>query len=292
MKSVLNVTVSSFASYRDNIPKPVNLLNWLKSDAYAHKVIAIRKISDKLKRDKIKATLPAVTVSGLFEPSRRAEHLVQHSGLICIDIDRKGNEGIDFKELKYRLFEYPFVAYIGLSVSGKGLFLIIPISNPKKHRSHFQALEKEFRAQGIVIDQAPKNVASLRGYSYDPESLLRHDAQRYSKTFDPRIVERKFHSIPCRSTITGGSTKDRVEALIKKIVDNRIDITATEPDWFRIACALANEFGEQGREYFHLISQFHPEYNYHATNRKYDQVFKRQYHKISVGTLFKIAENY
>ena len=50
-------------------------------------------------------------------------------------------------------------------------------------------------------------------------------------------------------------TKAKVEAIIQHIFDNRIDITAYEPDWFRIACALANDFWEEWREYFHQVSQ-------------------------------------
>ena len=140
MKSVLEVTISSFACYGDNKSKPVNLLEWLQSDRYAHKVITIRQMKEKAKRDRIKATLPAVTISGLFDPNRRADHLVQHSKLLCIDIDQKDNPDQEVNALKERLFALPYVAYSGLSVSGQGLFLIIPIATPLQQKGHFYAL--------------------------------------------------------------------------------------------------------------------------------------------------------
>ena len=68
--------------------------------------------------------------------------------------------------------------------------------------------------------------------------------------------------------------KERVEYLVGQIVQQRIDITKNEPDWFRIACVLANEFGEGGRGYFHQISQFHPGYNSGITDKKYNQALK------------------
>ena len=292
MTSLLNVTVSRFDSYRDIIAKPVNLLNWLQSDRYAHKVIALRKMTDKAKRDKIKATLPAVTVSGFFDPHRRTDHLIRHSGLLCIDIDRKDNLAHNIVDLKHMLFEWPYVAYAGLSVSGQGIFLIVPIARPADQTGHFHALEHDFRKRGAHIDKAPKSVVSLRGYSWDPEALFRHDADVYCATLDPKRVKRKKTFKPIKPSRASGDTQSRVERLVQTIMHNRVDITGSEPDWFRIACALANEFGERGRMYFHQISQFHPAYDVYDANRKYDQVSKGKYSRIGIGTLFSIADHH
>ena len=123
MKSVLNVEVSCYKSYSSKEPKTINLLSWLSSEKYAKEVLELRAIENKAKRDEIKAGLPAITVSGVFSPARKEEHLVKHSGLICLDIDRKGNEHIaNFEDLKKQLFNIKNVAYAGLSVSGKGQF--------------------------------------------------------------------------------------------------------------------------------------------------------------------------
>jgi hypothetical protein len=139
MKSVLDIEVSCFRSYAGKEPRPVNLLHWLQSDKYAHQIQELRRLDDKDKRDKIKASLPAITVSGTFHPTRKEEHLVKHSGLVCIDIDWKGNEHIsNFNSLKEQLFHIENVAYAGLSASGKGFFLIIPIAYQSDIRSSLQ----------------------------------------------------------------------------------------------------------------------------------------------------------
>src|SRR5680860_676078 len=93
-KKPLNIDISCFANYRtsDN-PKKVNMLAWLKSDKYAEKVKQIRKIETKKERDKIKATLPGITPSGVFTYREEAA-LVKHSGLLQFDIDMKGNKSI------------------------------------------------------------------------------------------------------------------------------------------------------------------------------------------------------
>jgi hypothetical protein len=94
MKSVLDIEVSCFRSYAGKEPKASEFTPWLQSDKYADQIQELRRLDDKDKRDKIKASLPAITVSGTFHPTRKEEHLVKHSGLVCIDIDWKGNEHI------------------------------------------------------------------------------------------------------------------------------------------------------------------------------------------------------
>lgn len=293
MKSVLDVEVSCFRSYAGTKPKPVNLLTWLTSDKYADQIQALRTLDEKVARDKIKASLPAITVSGTFDPSRKEENLIQHSGLICIDIDLKGNENIDnFMALKEQLFHIENVAYAGFSASGMGFFLIIPIAYPKRHKEQFAAIHRDFSSLGLVIDTAPKNVASLRGYSWDSDALFRHQARPYRKWLKPGAVEnRKAMVVKSFQASPGTDTKARVERLVQHIVDRRIDITEEEEDWFRLACAFANEFGEEGRGYYHSISQFYLHYNYHQADRKFDHALTGKYQDIKIGTFFWLADH-
>ena len=291
MKSVLDVEVSCFQSYASTNPKPVNLLTWLTSDKYANQIQTIRMLDDKAARDQIKASLPAITVSGTFHPSRKEEHLVKHSGLICIDIDLKGNEHIvNFKTLKEQLFHIENVAYAGLSASGNGFFLIIPIAYPKRHKEHFAAIRRDFSSLGLAIDTAPKNVVSLRGYSWDSDALFRHHARSYRKWAKQETVEnKKILSIISFQAIQRMDTKARVEQLVQQIVKHQIDITQQEEDWFRLACAFANEFGEKGREYFHAVSQFYPEYQSQNANQKFNHALQGKYRRIGIQTFFYLS---
>ncbi len=92
--SILNISVSSFRDYNTPTnPRPVNLLQWLNSKKYANEVTAIRAEMDKTTRDAIKATLPAITPSGLFT-YRSARCSIKHLGFIQFDIDFKDNSHI------------------------------------------------------------------------------------------------------------------------------------------------------------------------------------------------------
>ncbi|GAB2564331.1 BT4734/BF3469 family protein [Spirosoma areae] len=193
-ESILSVEVSCFANYKtpDN-PKTVNLLTWLTSSQYQKQVEIIQESANKKERDRMKSNLPAITPSGLF--TRREEAaLIQHSGLVCLDIDPKGNEGItNYADLKRQLCRLPNVAYCGRSVSGTGYFVLIPIAYPAQHGLQFRALREIFQKKyGVRIDDTP-DVSRLRGYSFDADSYFNHCATPFRGVYSPP-------SIPVRNT--------------------------------------------------------------------------------------------
>lgn len=287
--SVLSVSVSCFRNYytADN-PQPVNLITWLRSGKYAQEVAEIRQAETKEERDKIKATLPAITPSGIFT-QREAAALVEHSGLIQFDIDFADNSHIaNFGELKAELCKLPEIAYCGLSVSGRGFWGLIPIAFPERHKEHFAALQKDFARFGISLDSKPGNVASLRGYSYDPEAYFNHAAKPYTRL---EIEKAEQYSRRPQPPQMMGSEAEKVEAIIFQIEMNRMDITAGYAAWFEIAAALANEFGEGGRDYFHRISQYYPRYSVSEADRQFTACLRHRY-RYSMGSLYQIALDY
>jgi hypothetical protein len=72
--------------------------------------------------------------------------------------------------------------------------------------------------------------------------------------------------------------------LIRQIALRRLDITGSYHAWFSIGCDLVNDFGETGREYFHQISQFHPDYRYDACGKQSCHCLKHRY-GYSIGTV-------
>jgi len=183
--------ISVFGNYYDNYPAcEVSIQDFavnVQRGDYAKEVEALRTVEDKEARDKIKAKLPAVTISGTFE-IRKKDATIQtsHSGFICLDFDAKGNAGVnDWGALRNTLANIQNVYFSALSASGKGVFLIVPILRPDKHRDHFLALEQDFQTLGLTIDKAPKNPASLRGISYDPDAVFNFDADTYCRIYEP-----------------------------------------------------------------------------------------------------------
>ncbi len=153
---------------------------------WAKQIKAVRKAANPEDRAKLKNALPAVTLSGNFT-RRNVAGLIGHSGYVCIDIDDKHNPDItDWPALRDDLANIPEVYFSALSVSGRGVFLIIPISNPERHVDHFQALEIAFKkAYGITIDKSCKDVSRLRFVSSDGHATINENAIVYTQQYNP-----------------------------------------------------------------------------------------------------------
>ena len=277
--SVLDVEVSCFRNYScPDRPIPIKLLSWLCSRKDSTAVSYLRKRS-KPERNFLKAQLPAITPSGLF--SRREEaFLIKHSGLIQFDVDFQDNQHIvNFKDLKKEISQIQNVAYCGLSTSGNGYWGLVPIAYPERHLQHYEVLYKAFSNQGIVLDNKPKNVASLRGYSIDEEAYFNHTAkplQIFEKPKSKKSIESSFD--------TSGDGQ-MISKVIREIEAMNLDITSGYNAWFEIGCGLANTFGENGRELFHRISQFNGKYSARRTDYQFDQCLQRKY-PYTLGTIF------
>jgi hypothetical protein len=221
------------------------LLRWLQSFRLQTMVEGIRQQTDKQTRDALKATLPAITPGGTFS-HRNEDGLIQHSNFICLDIDLKGNERIrNYAELKYQIVKIIQVAYCGLSVSGHGYFVLIPIAYPDKHLQHFYALQMAFKNFGIKIDDKCKDISRLRGFSFDDNAYFNHTAIPFKGLFTPFQNVQRISSY--RPT---GDNAILVESVLDQIEQTKSDITEDYNYWFSIGCNFAATFGESGRDYF------------------------------------------
>jgi hypothetical protein len=121
------------------------------------------------------------------------------------------------------------------------------------------------------LDTKPKNIASLRGYSYDEAALFNHQAIRLDKYH----VEEKKSSTDIAVTNIGYPIDARkVLECIAQIEDRRIDITTIRhpyDDWFSIGCNFASCFKENGRSLFHRVSRFYHRYDFKETDDQFDK---------------------
>ena len=175
--SPLNVDVSIYKSYRDNIGLKCNLLAFLTTNKYHAQTTAIRNEQSKKKRDKLKSNLPAVTVSGKFDV-RNLQSKYEPTNLICLDFDGVPNLDGLFNHLK----TLPYISFAGYSVSGLGVYAIVPIASTSTFLGHFYALERDFLAFGYPIDPSCKDVTRLRGASYTANPYINHQASTYTDT--------------------------------------------------------------------------------------------------------------
>lgn len=286
MNSIFDKTISVYDTAFDNVGKEQLLSDFLFDGTHQEEIMRIRATEDKATRSMLKRQLPCATVSSRFLPSRSACNLTEHSGFICLDIDGQDNPNItDFDELKRQLSVIPQIAYAGLSVSGKGLFLLVPIQYPSCHMQHFLQLVDDFDKMGIKLDRNCSDVCRCRVKSYDANQYVNENALTYNKV---KVIERPrvvFHA-----DFSADDTLNQVSQLCE-IIDRRgIDITATYQDWVKVGFALAS-LGEHGRRFFHVCSRQNEKYRQSETDRKFDNLLKSN-GSISIATFFKICKDY
>ena len=141
-------------------------------------ISTLRSIKDEKEQKAFKnSMLPCFMISGYFEKdgkgSRTAEDLEHLTGLICIDLDPK-DPAADLKELKQNIKEEPFVAYVGDSCRGEGIFAIVHVSEPERHLEYFDFFVKWLDANGCknTFDKQTKNLNRLRFIAPDPDHYI------------------------------------------------------------------------------------------------------------------------
>lgn len=284
--NVLNVEVSYFKKCFDSAhPTTVNLLTFLRSEKHRAAVEQIRATEGKAERDDLKKTLlPGITPSGIFT-HRTEKGLVKHSGLIAGDVDMKDNPYTP-ESLKAYISGFKNVAYCGLSASGRGIWFLIPIAYPQRHKEHFAALVDQFASDGINLDPAPANVASFRFYSYDAAAYFNPDAKPYTRLFSAPADT----YTPAPRRIIAGNDAAKVEAILNLVAARRLDITGGYKNWVNFGLALASAFGEGGRDYFHQISQYHPTYCTRATDEQYTKCLRYTGNRVTIDYFFARAK--
>ena len=137
MKNLFDTKISFYENVADNVGTEISLRDFLFCDQYKEQIEHIRSIADEEQQKSLKKKLPQATISGTFAPTRKAENLMTHSNLLCIDIDRKDNPDVAwFAELRNEWQRIPQILYAAHSVRGEGWFAIFRIACPDKHRAN------------------------------------------------------------------------------------------------------------------------------------------------------------
>jgi hypothetical protein len=138
-------------------------------------ILKIRE-SEKPEQDKLKKTLVGIMWSGKFTGRLDAD-LVEHSGIICLDFDKLGE---DMAKFYSKLINDKYTYSLFVSPSGNGLKVLVKIPNViKDHKLHFKALEKYYGATG-KFDPSSINPARICYISYDPNVYINEDSELFT----------------------------------------------------------------------------------------------------------------
>jgi len=146
-------------------------------------ILKIRE-SGKVEQDRLKKSLVGIMWSGKFTGRLDAD-LVEHSGVICLDFDKLGE---DMTKFYSKLINDKYTYSLFVSPSGNGLKVLVKI--PKvisDHKLHFKALEKYYGATG-KFDPSSVNPARICYISYDPNIYINEK----SELFTDKIKEEEY----------------------------------------------------------------------------------------------------
>ena len=281
-----DIEITVYNGVTDTVGHRSALFNFLEHVDY-DAIQELRSTTDPNRKKQIKLSLPQATISGVFAPSRSAENLVRHSGLICVDIDKMDNLHIsNFDTLIPDVLRHiDEVAYVAHSVSGNGYFVIIPLKYPTYHKAQFEKLVRVFADMEINIDRACGDVCRLRCQSYDIHQYINMNAKPFTGIYqEPKPIRPSFNY-----DYNSIDTEDKVADLCREINQQHIDLTGTYDDWVKIGASLSS-LGESGRHWFHICSSQNSGYNATECDRKFDNLL-RSNRRIGIGTFFHYCKN-
>lgn len=232
-----------------------------------------------------KKTLPGITPSGVFS-ERAINNLEAHSGIIGIDVDAKEN-AVDLQEAKDKLKADPYTFALHDSASGNGGFVVFVKIDGSRHLDAFLALEDYYLSHyGIVIDKACKDVSRFRFVSYDPDLFQNPKAQQFKKY----LPKKKEKPLPASSFIITGDDFDNA---FEQINQRGLNFTEDYRQWYALGGAMADHYGANGRDKFHLLSRQSAKYDHAETDRLYSILLKRTPDKkTTIGTfIYYCQEN-
>ena len=204
-----------------------------------------------------KRSMPCYTPSGVFSV-RNSEGLIKHSGMLCIEWDKVK----DCSELKELLGSLPFIYYGGLSCSGKGIFALIKIADPTKHREYFKALANYFGGIGYEVDRSGSDVCRLRVASFDDAPIYNPDCEVWDIV--PTIAK------PTYTPRMATATDERLLlAGVDYITRHGVDITAGRNNWLAIGSCVKSILGASGEDVFVALSRHHPQYRESDARKTY-----------------------
>jgi len=280
----LETKISIYKNIQDSrsqktIPLDLFLYN-VRSGFWQDIVIPIRVSADEERRQ-LKSKVPYVTISGIFGEKRNMENLKLHSGFIAIDID---NLGPDVNGTMQLLKQDPYCYSAFMSISGTGVCALFKI-DCDRHLDAFLGLgDYLVKKYQIIIDPTGKDTSRPRYISFDPELFINENCLIFKK-YLPKQKKRKITSAIF--------VKTEFDDIINKMVAAQVSCVEDYRDWLNISFGLADQFGEAGRHYFHLLSSCSSKYETSMCDRQYTHAIKRDARsgsKITIATIYWFAK--
>lgn len=292
--NILDIPVSYYRNTGDTLGVPVSLRVLLTSLRPEHREIIekVRTARSPEEKNRHKKKLPLYTPSSQLM-NRNAnipmeQKLTHFSGFMQFDIDQKDNPGMDARQVRDMMIYIPYVAYVGLSVSGEGVWGLVRVTSPEnldQHFSHFRSTV-ESRTKIKLDSTKGSNPTGLRYISYDPDAKFNLNAFPLPLVRKPSVRS----STLVRQDLGYYGQDNDVVLLVNATVERRLNLLDDYATWFAVGSGFARELGESGRTLFHTISQLSEKYDYTRTERDYSRWMNYSNNKGQLGVFFNVCK--
>jgi hypothetical protein len=257
---------------------PELVFDGIRNGEFKDPILKIRQTDDLEEKRKLKMLLPSIIFGATFNGGRK--NIKEASNLICLDFDHVD----DLERIIFRLRFHRYIYGMFISPSGDGLKVIVrtDVEDEAAYKKVASQLIKYFADLGLIADPSKHNINDLCFFSYDPNALYNPEA-----TIWRQIIYTEKEQEPGESD----SITRSVEYIIQQIEEQKKDITANYDEWLKICFALSDQFGEDGRQYFHQISQFYEKYNESECDQKFDSCLNSSKTGVTIKTFFMIARD-
>jgi hypothetical protein len=266
--------------------------------SFMHKMIvhraSLRRLTEELRAlqqgseawQQKKLLLPYVTPAGTFT-KRNNDDIEKRSGLIVLDFDHVPNLAKLKKALRKDRVLGASLALYFVSPSGDGLKVFVVVDCSVPHATSFEAIKAHLQVEQPswfqYLDATTNDVARACFLAHDPKAFLHYDHESlppFPTGPMPSAVELPTPPAPSSSNEDCAKAEAYVQA---------VEAAGGFPDdynaWFEAACALCNTCGAVlGRSLFHRVSKLSPKYKPAKTDKQFDEVLKRNYTRIKLGT--------
>lgn len=307
----------------------VKLADLLSNNLDSEIIEAVRKEEYHSARQKEMKRRLGAWIASEFDGNADSEHLLRRAGFFVIDVDAKDNPWMTNQEkrdaLKKWLGQCPFVAYVGESASGVGLFIIVAlsvaVSDDERERIYkaFCQFLKNNPHDPLITDDKCIDICHLRYNSADYKPYINRHPKNIHRLED---LEEHFGPLPVPSeaeakvdlalkpvttpvalnaheqchtasqAFPDNLSPETQERLRRKIdYAKRIGAHAfeTHDEKRAVGYVLSRHLGEKGRQLCHDLLELSSNYNKDITDVSYDWfVWHPGNGSIKVHSLFAI----
>jgi len=258
------------------------VLESIQTEKYFRQVNYLRNLlsegrQDEYDRDKKK--LPGVTFSAAFQEKRKKQSLTEYHQIIVLDIDKLDNNELSRVSKILENDKYVFTSWDSPSKKGKkGLVflsfeeLFEDIDLNTFHKLAFKKVKDYFEVTyDVFLDESGSDTTRLCFYSSDCHLHMKEDLTPFNVPFTEVELKTEINNNKAEAILKSVSRKDAlfnstnknknfhrksIQSIIRFLNKNKLSITDSYNDWYRVAISLTNTFTyDLAEKYFLELSR-------------------------------------